>query len=196
MFGPPLAFWTGRFESKHRVSKNISESAKNFINISWTVSNRHQMRMASIYYRGMFETKQFILPEKTSKKEDIQKKGDFWDKIKEFMGDDDLLCNEIIVNDQKYETGDLTVMEILNGGNALKVGLLKLILVREAKVFFINKQYFAVKNYLGYYETNYVETEAVLKNSSTLADFKPLIMRGTPSKFLFVLHHHVSFDYS
>ena len=152
--------------------------------------------MASIYYRGMFETKQFRLPEKTSSKKDLQKKGDFWDKIKEFMGDDDLLCNEIFVNDQKYQTGDLTVMEILNGGNALKVGLLKLILIRESKVFFVNKQYFAVKNYLGYYETNYVETEAVLKNSSTLADFKPLIMRGTPSKFLFVLHHHVSFDYS
>ena len=50
LFGPPLAFWTARFESKHRVSKNTAESAKNFKNISWTVSSRQQMRMASVFY--------------------------------------------------------------------------------------------------------------------------------------------------
>jgi hypothetical protein len=28
-----------------------------------------------------------------------------------------------------------------------------------------------------------------------LAEDKPLIMRGTLAKFVFVLHHHISFDY-
>ena len=34
MFGPPLAYWTGRFESKHRVAKSTAESVKNVINIT------------------------------------------------------------------------------------------------------------------------------------------------------------------
>ena len=52
LFGPPMTYWTARFESKHRVSKNIAESSKNFKNISLTVSVRQQMRMASVYYKG------------------------------------------------------------------------------------------------------------------------------------------------
>ena len=47
-FGPPLGFWTGRYESKHRVAKAIAESSKNFKNISLTVATRQQLRMASI----------------------------------------------------------------------------------------------------------------------------------------------------
>jgi hypothetical protein len=44
----------GRYESKHRVSKSLTESAKNFINITHTVSSRQQLRMCSTIYNGMF----------------------------------------------------------------------------------------------------------------------------------------------
>ena len=47
VFGPPLAYWTGRFESKHRIAKNFAESAKNVKNITKTLSERQQMRAAS-----------------------------------------------------------------------------------------------------------------------------------------------------
>ena len=103
LFGPPMVYWTGRFESKHRISKNIAETAKNFINISYTVSVRQQMRMASVYYQGMFETSNFILPDKVFYKKDLEHISVFWTKVKEFMSTSDLVCNEIVVSSQKYK---------------------------------------------------------------------------------------------
>ena len=37
MFGPPMSYWTGRFESKHRVAKSAAHAAKNVINITKTI---------------------------------------------------------------------------------------------------------------------------------------------------------------
>ena len=42
-FGPPLAYWTAKYESKHRIAKNTAENAKNFINISATIAERQQL---------------------------------------------------------------------------------------------------------------------------------------------------------
>ena len=43
-FGPPLGFWTARFESKHRVAKSTADNTKNFRNISKTIASRQQLR--------------------------------------------------------------------------------------------------------------------------------------------------------
>ena len=86
--------------------------------------------------------------------------------------------------------------EVLEGGEALKVGMIKTILVRGNKVCFVIKQYISVRDTLGYYESKNVDAEFLVKGSSTLADNKPLIMRGTVTKFQFVLHHHISFDHN
>ena len=51
-YGPPVAYWTARFESKNRIGKMIANSGKNFVNISKTVTQRMQMRQASVYYKG------------------------------------------------------------------------------------------------------------------------------------------------
>jgi hypothetical protein len=61
-FGPPQSYWTGRYESKHRVAKSVAEASKNFINISHTISHRQQMRICSTYYNGMFSCTAFKLP--------------------------------------------------------------------------------------------------------------------------------------
>ena len=195
LYGPPLAFWTARFESKHRVAKNIVESAKNFKNISWTVSERQQMRMPSIYYEGMFSTCQFVVPEKACYKKDLNLKTPFMLKLNEFMTGDDHVCSEIQIDGLKYKNGDLVVTDILEGGDTLKVGLIKIILIKDGKVFFVVKQFVAEKENLGYYESKYLETDFVFRNADTLADSKPLVMRGTETKFHFVLHHHISFDF-
>jgi hypothetical protein len=196
LYGPPLVFWTGRFESKHRVAKNIAESAKNFKNISWTVSERQQMRMASIFYEGMYSNCQFVVPEQASYKKDLNLKTPFLVKLNEFMTRDDHICSDIQVDGIKYQTGALLVTEVLDGGDSLKVGLLKIVLIKDGKVFFVVKQFVAEKKHLGYYESKHVDTEFLFRNADTLADSKPLIMRGTETKFQFVLHHHISFDFS
>jgi hypothetical protein len=153
------------------------------------------MRMASTYYQGMFMSSQFIVPEKATYKKDLNFKTQFMVKLNQFMAGDDLVCKEIQVDGTKYQTGDLLVTEVLDGGDTVKVGVLKIILVKDGKVFFVVKQFVAKKENLGYYESRYVETDFLFKNSDTLADSKPLIMRGTETKFHFVLHHHISFDF-
>ena len=175
------------------MAKNIVESAKNFKNVSLTVSQRQQMRMASIYYSGMFETYKHVILGKATSCKNLTEKGDFWDKIREFIGDDDTVCEEILVFGQKYKKGDVIVIEVFQGGDALKVGLVQMFLVRGEKVYFAVREYVSRKTELGFYVTMHVSAET--KFIATLADTKPLIMRGTTSKFQFVLHHHVSFDY-
>ena len=192
MFGPPLSYWTGRFESKHRVAKGTAESSKNFKNISRTVSIRQQMRMASTYYNGMFETADFNVPEKVTLKRDLPEDTDFHSSLREFMGDTDFICREISVNSQLYRNGDLVVIEAVDRNN-LKIGLIETILVKSDTVWFVSKGYLAQRCNLGYFiSKNQEEERSSIINSSRLADYKPLIMHGTTTKFKFSLHHHIS----
>ena len=126
-FGPPSSFWTARYESKHRVSKSTTEAAKNFINITHTVSNRQQLRMCSIYYNGMFEVNYFKLPIKVKTKVDLLD-SDIDQKLKPFVSlAGDLLCVEIEYKCRKYKMGDIVVIN-------RDVGLVKAILVRKSEV--------------------------------------------------------------
>ena len=146
-------------------------------------------------YQGMFETKPFIVPDKAFYKKDLNQKSVFWETIKSSMDEEDLVCSEITVNGIKYQNGDLIVNEVIDGGDALKVGIVKTILVKSNQVFLVNKQYVAVRESLGYYESKYVDTEILVLAHSNLADIKPLIMRGTETRFQVVMHYYISFDY-
>lgn len=148
------------------------------------------------FYQGMFDSRELKLPDRVSYKKDINQKGQFWAKLKEFMNDGDIVCEEIFVNAIKYQKGDLLVNHVLDGAETLKVGRIRIILVKGEDVFFVNTQYVAHKHKLGYYVSSHIDTEIMFTKSSTLADPKPLILRGTAAKFAFVLHHHVSFDYN
>ena len=112
------------------------------------------------------------------------------------MANEDLVCSEISVDGIKYQNGDIIVNDVLEGGENLTVGLIKTILVKSNTVSFVIKQFVAVKNSLGFFESKDVTAETLLVDQSNLADWKPLIMRGSETKFLFVLHHYISFDYS
>ena len=143
----------------------------------------------------MFESKKFSLPDKVAYKKNLKKKSQFWTDLKEFMDEKDVVCEEVIVNGFKYHKGDLVVIKVLDGGDKLKVGIIKTILLKGSDIYFVNSQYVAKKDFLGYFESSEIDTEIVFSKSSSLADDKPLIMRGTLAKFVFVLHHHISFDY-
>ena len=195
LFGPPLSYWTARWESKHRVAKNTAESAKNFKNISFTVSVRQQMRMASVYYKGMFETNQFTLPEKVSYKQDLLDEiSPLWIKVREFMRGNDLVCSEIVAYHQNYKKGDLVVLEVLEGGEELRVGLIEIIVVKKLKVFFMLRTYIAAKQLPGYFQSVDIGVDSIFTPAQSVVDYKPLIMHGTVIKFQFVLHHHLSCD--
>ena len=114
----------------------------------------------------MFDTKKFRLPDKVTYKKDLCQKSQFWSKMKEFMGDEDAVCEEILVNGYKYKKGDLVANEVLECGEALKVGVIKMILLRGSEVFFVITQFVAKKDTLGFYESTHVETEYLFSKSS------------------------------
>jgi hypothetical protein len=133
---------------------------------------------------------QYVIKGEATQNKNIIEKGDFCDKIQEFLGDDDTICDNILVWCQNFKKGDVVVSEVLNGGGTLKVGLVKMFLVKGGKVYFAVREYVSRKTELGLFVTMHVSAE------TKFADTKPLILRGTPSKFQFVLHHHISFDYT
>ena len=116
MFGPPITYWTARFESKHRIAKNFAASAKNVKNITKTLSERQQMRAASIFYNGMFSCDDFILPQQVLMKKNMSSDTNFLKELKNFMSEEDLIVSEITVMSQKYKNADLIVLEMNESG--------------------------------------------------------------------------------
>lgn len=195
MFGPAMSFWTGRFESKHRTAKSIALSAKNVINITKTISERQQLRCASVFYHGIFDFMPFTLPEKVSCKADITEQNAFNVTLKSFMGDKDLLCENVMINGQLYKSGDIVVVSVTDCDN-ISVGFIQSILVKAEKVYFVVQKYDAVRSFMRYFESSLTsDPMSVFIESSKIADYKPLIKRGTSSRFVFFFHHHVSYQY-
>ena len=192
--GPPMASWTGRFESKHRIAKNTAESSKNVVNISKTISERQQFRSVSVYYNGMFNTYPFILPDTVFKKSDLTDTTEFDKNLKMFMNDTDILCKSAFINNQAYKVGDLVVISLLDC-DKMNVGDIRSILVRENKVYFVVEKYNAVRNDLQYFEAVSNDSAFHFVEPGKLADFKPLSKKGIKDKFLFTLHHFISFKY-
>ena len=193
-FGPPKGFWTARFESKHRVSKNLAEAAKNFKNISLTLADRQQRRLASVYYRGMFTAEKFELPTRVARKKDFPTNTEFQKQIHENMGYNDIICDKIMANQQDYKVEDVVVLLVKDRYN-IEVGLIKTIMVKKKKIYFFCEKFEATRNSLEYFVTGVKSDSLQCIDLDTLADFKPLIKRGTSQKFKFVLHHNVSFDH-
>ena len=194
MFGPVMAYWTGRFESKHRVAKSTAEASKNVINVTKTIAEKQQLRAASVFYNTMFNVCNFILPKAVTLKNDIKDDSPFHKELKTFLSNDSLICSEIVSNNQTYKNGDILVLDIEDDYN-ISVGLIKTILVKNNKVYFVLKKYDCIRRLLRYFETCKTYDNFIFKESCMLADFKPLIKHGTEGKFIFVLHHNISFVY-
>ena len=180
---------------QHRVAKNTAAASKNVINISKTISERQQMRSVSVFYDGMFNFSVFELPEIVFSKHEITEESQFHSDLKDAMGIEDLVCASITVNNQFYKNGDIVVVGIEDSDN-LVVGLIKSVLVKDTKVFFVIQRYTASRHWLGYFTCRKPGDDICeFVESNNIKDFKPLILRGTVQQFMFTLHHHISFDY-
>ena len=179
----------------YRVAKSTAESAKNVINITKTVTERQQMRAVSVFYHGMFNFEPFTLPDNVLSKSEINEDSGLHKKLKSYMSDSDVICSNVVANNQAYKTGDLVVLEITDCDN-LSVGLIQAILIKLNKVYFVIKRYSAIRKWLQYFESEKKgESVEEFVDCNRLVDYKPVIKRGTTEKFIFILHHHISFEY-
>ena len=152
------------------------------------------MRAASVYYSGMFNSEAVILPEEVTYKKNVPSDTPFLQELNSFMLEEDMLTSEIVADGQKYKNGDLIVLDV-EDCDTLKVGLLQSILVRRDKAYFVCKVYTCTRNWLQFFESKTCEEVCSFVDSRKIADFKPLIKRGSSLKFNFVLHHRISFSY-
>ena len=152
------------------------------------------MRAASVFYTGMFSSEKFVLPQQVTYKKNLSSDTPFQQELKSFMSDKDMLCSEIVAHGQMYKNGDLIVLQMEDCDQA-KVGLIQSILIRNAKVYFVCKVYSCIRNRLQFFESQNCEEFCNFVDSENIADFKPLIRRGTSLKFIFAMHHRVSFSY-
>lgn len=53
--GPPVRYWSMRYESKHYPSKRCASASKNFVNIAKTVATRHQLQTAHTLHEKYFK---------------------------------------------------------------------------------------------------------------------------------------------
>ena len=183
-----------RYESKHRQAKAIVEAAKNFINISFTVSERHQYRMSSIYYHGLYNNKSFTLPSIVKKRKDLSDTDEIDRSLKNLIGDTDLLCRSIEIKSRQYAAGKLVVLS-RSDSLSISVGLIKAVVVRGSIVNLIVLRYSAAKLPSGAFESGPAKSALEIIDMNSLQDSYPLCKRGTDNKFIFVLHHHISFSF-
>ena len=160
----------------HRIAKGTAEAAKNFVNISATLSIRQQMRMASVYYSGLFDTASVHLPDKVTKKQDVPKGTEFYEKLCSFMAPNDILCSDIIVRSQKYKIGEVVVVKA-SDRDVLTVGVIHSILVRDMDVHFVIRKYEAFRNKLNYFVTEVVDVESTFIKPAQLGKLSK-ICRG------------------
>ena len=83
----------------------------------------------------------------------------------------------------------------MEDSDTAKIGIVQSILIKRGKVYFVCKVYHCIRHWLQYFESVSSEEFSTFVESKTIADFKPLIKRGTSQKFVFFMHHRVSFAY-
>ena len=194
LYGPPMSYWTARYESRHRLAKNTAEASKNFINISLTVATRQQLRQSSVLYHGMFSTSDLVISAKVIYKSSLGSKTMFDKAIYPYMSETDFLCSEMEIKNQVYKKGQLVILKMLNP-DEMKVGLILSILVQNNAAYFVTNEYVAHKQSLQYFKAQSEDPPIVINDVSTIVDYKPLVNHGTSSQLFFCLHHHVSFCY-
>ena len=150
------------------------------------------MRAASVFYQGMFSCVEFVVPPQVIYKKDLSSDSSFHQQLKTFMNNNDMLCSEIRFNEQMYKNDDLIVVKVIDC-DELKVGLIRSILIKNNKIYLVCMVYTCIRRYLQYFESMSSEDICSFIELKNIPDYKPLIKRGTVSKFIFMLHHRVSF---
>ena len=191
-FGPPMCYWTGRFESKHRVSKSLAESGKNFINVSLTISTRQQFRLASTFFRGMFPD-DLSLPVKVKTVSELGHEG-LDRQFRSFAHYDDLVCEEVTWKSRQYKVGVMVVISRFDQ-ILMDVGEIRLILIRNNEVHLILRRSKIEQNFVTIFKSIEISNQLSVVKLRDLQDTYPLFKRGNESNFCLIPHHHVSFLY-
>ena len=152
--------------------------------------------MASVFYHGIFDTKQIKLPLKVYRKSDLSHE-ELHNKVLLLISDSDLVCKNVEYCARQYSVNDLVVLKC-EDRDSLEVGLVKIIVFRRGKVHLIIKRYKVLSSELGIYQNLTENSDLKVEDVSieALHDSYPLHMKGTERRFVLVAHHHVTCCYT
>ena len=190
--GPLIHLWAMRMEGKHCYFKNVIRASKNFINAPLTCASRHQMAQISYSFYGLFPTRRLEVPDNAAKVMEVLKVTND-PKMRHYYSGlhrQSLVPNHLHIYGTKFEVGNLVVIEKMSFG-ILKVGLIMGMSCYKNEVNFMVSTFVALQSKYGYYVTSEsLDNETV--DFDNLADHYPLPMVGTPTAFMFRLHHFIS----
>ena len=192
-FGPLIFLWAMRMEAKHTFMKNCIRTSKNFINVTKTCANRHQMAQISYSYGCLFPRK-LEIPDFALTVKDMKKISSdnflrlFMDKFQPSV----LIPAKVKVFSTSYEPGMVLCLSKKDFGEVMNVGVLQAIAIEREQVYFGCVSYEAFLSNHGFYVTVKKTSDIEIRMLSELADHQPLQRIGSVEAFSFCLHHYVS----
>jgi hypothetical protein len=164
---------------------NFAESAKNFKNILKTLAVKNQKKLASRVKSGLFNIPSFLFPGKCTQVDAQQ-----LSMYSPLVEPGDLISDKVIIRGTHYRAGYVVVLKVYSA-DVLTVGTIIRVVLRKSSVHFLVHTSDAARTKLGFFES-LPAGKVDLVDYEQLADFKPLVKRGSNKCFPFILHHHVS----
>ena len=150
--------------------------------------------MCSFYYRGLYDSQLFKLPMDVIQKKDMKDSDGTENQLRNCIDEKDLICKTIEYKCRKYELDDVVILQ-RRDRLVLQAGLIKAIIVRNFQVLFVVQRFTMKKDELGVFESGPAEKCLELVYVEDLQDSYPLAKKGTSTRFVIVLHHHIGFDF-
>ena len=114
-FGPLRSFWCYRFEGKHQHLKRLASVSRNFRNIEFTVSSRHQY-LQCFHFNEVLE--EDICERKSTRMDSSVLNNDLKEEFKMVTGislPEDVICAQSVVkNCQEYHVGSVLVLGMID----------------------------------------------------------------------------------
>ena len=185
-FGPLIHLWTLRFESKHSYFKKIARSYGNFINVTSTLSNTHQMLQTYLNETELFQ------PELSYNVDSCTVYSD--EVIFTFSKNNIDIADCVLCRDATYKGTCYKVPQLLvlgKNGFDIRLGQIVAVFIFEGALCFCVK--YCNGYFLPHFGVYYVEFETkplACINVNELHDYYPLYAHKTSLGFeSFVLKH-------
>ena len=190
-YGPLISLWSMRMESKHCFFKSVVKASKNFKNSAKTCATRHEFAQLSFMYYGLFPLNKFETSSSAVSCREYKGMFPASDKYLRMVEDDALILKSLKIYGTEYIPGMLLVLGKESHG-VLKVGLIRLITLRDESVSFGCSVFISKQSRDNYYVSTEDSNLFEMTSYEALQDYHPLLRVGPVWGFKFSLHHFIS----
>lgn len=194
-FGPLIRCWTMRFENKHQYFKKIIKHLPNFINVTKSLAEKHQLLQASFTNCNLFDD-YVVLKKHTNFNINTVPNNIKPCLLQLCSNHPQLLVTYYAGFKGKIYKEDMVVVAQRDVNENLSVVKIKFLLTTKSKdvLYFIGDFLKCIYiDFLGLYEISYNTEEYICLNHSDLLDYDPLIIYPYEDK-CYLLPKHAFLD--